>query len=155
MRKFLSVAGCFAAVAATGIAFAPAANAGGFGCSGALIDTYAVNLPISSQSPIHVSTINLYYDASTGRNCASNVKTSGGGLGQSTYMQVSIDRCVAGSTPGYRCTIDDDDYDGGYFKTYAGPVSVNASGRCISLFAETFTPNGEHGDVHRNATHCG
>jgi hypothetical protein len=155
MRRALSAIICFSAIAAGGIAFAPSASAGGYGCSGSLIDTYKVNLPISSTSPRHISTINLYYDSATGKNCAVNVKTAAGGAGTSTYMQVSIDRCIAGSRPGVRCTIDIDDYDGGYFKTYAGPVSINAAGRCISLFAETVNTKSEIGNYKVNATHCG
>ena len=51
---------------------APSASAAGYGCSGSQIDTY----PVKTSGGTTYSNIYLYYDSSTGENCASNVRTS-------------------------------------------------------------------------------
>ncbi|MFG2329900.1 hypothetical protein ACGFMM_09760 [Streptomyces sp. NPDC048604] len=156
MRKFISTLACLSAVAAGSLAFAQPASAGGYGCSGSEIGKYGVGLPISSPSPNHVGDIRVYYDASTGMNCAVAVKNANSGYGEATYVQIGIDRCVAGTRPGTRCTVDGtDDYDNGWFKYYAGPVSINAAGRCIVIYAEIFNTKGESGYRNTYAVHCG
>ncbi len=61
------------AVAAGFMAVTPgAAIAGGYGCTGTLVGTW----PVRSAVPNTLSDIQLYYDGSTGYNCAVNVKTA-------------------------------------------------------------------------------
>jgi hypothetical protein len=157
LRRTASTLACLTVIAAGGIAFASPASASGYGCSGSEIDTYTVELNQSSPTPGRdISKIHLFYDSSTKKNCAANVKTTAGGSGTSTYMQVNIYRCASHVKSGQRCDdIEADDTDNGYFKQYAGPVSIKAAGRCISVFAETFIPNGEHDSLDTYAVHCG
>ena len=69
LRKAIAIT----VAAAAALIVAPMnAHAAEYGCSGNLIDTYKV----MSSVPNHLSTIRLYYNASTGYNCAANVKTA-------------------------------------------------------------------------------
>ncbi|MER5629395.1 hypothetical protein [Streptomyces nitrosporeus] len=81
--------------------------------------------------------IYVYYDSSTGRNCAVTVKNSTGGYGSTSWTSVTLAVCKT-STAGSPCYTDGQPTvtDGGYYKQYAGPVSVSAAGKCIKLFGQ-------------------
>lgn len=137
-----------AALAATGsaVALSPMAYAGGYGCSGSLIDTYPVKSPVNTLSHVY-----LYYDSSTGYNCAVNVKTAYYSqftfeTGIEMYNQTLAEDNVR---PGVNV---DDDY--GDYKYYAGPVRVKGKGMCISLIADTYYYD-EHARAYYPGQHCG
>src|SRR5687768_9098175 len=126
MRKAVAVL----AAAAAALVVAPStANAAEYGCTGSLIDTYKVKSNWN-----HLSTIRLYYNASTGYNCAVNVRVH-------PYNQFKHDTSITlmnedwredNHRPGYNI-----DEDGGKFQYYAGPVKVYGKGKCISVHGRT------------------
>jgi len=129
LRKAIAVT----VAAAAALIVAPMnAHAAEYGCTGNLIDTYKV----SSNVPNHLSTIRLYYNSSTGYNCAVNVKTA-------YYSQFKHEASIAiwnqdfreddNNKPGYN-----NDFDSGKFQYYAGPVKVYGKGKCISMRAITY-----------------
>ncbi|MER7714588.1 hypothetical protein ABTX83_29220 [Streptomyces werraensis] len=106
---------------------APAANAaaaGAYGCSGAQINTF----PVKTSSGSTWGNVYLYYDASTGRNCAVTVKTAYVGTPSFTGIYLNV---TGGGD------YDDDAKDYSY---YAGPVSIYAAGRCISINGVVWNP---------------
>jgi hypothetical protein len=121
------------AVAAGFMAATPGmAIAGGYGCSGTLVDTW----PVKSAVPNTLSNIRLYYDASTGYNCAVNVKTA-----YYTQFKHETDIVIVredwteddNNRPGV--TIDSDYGD---YWSYAGPVKIPAKGMCVMINATTY-----------------
>ncbi|GAA2234369.1 hypothetical protein GCM10010430_13870 [Kitasatospora cystarginea] len=147
-----------------GLTFATAgpAAAGGWGCSGSEVSgsPYAVK----DDNGNVFSWAHLYYDSSSGQNCAVNVKVPAlSGTPSHTY--VNLEAC-AETSPASNCTrtaIDQDPTDSRLYSQFAGPVRVNAQGHCISLWAETFdndTPDRNHawywsGRFGNAAFHCG
>lgn len=136
----------------------PAANAAttaAYGCSGSQVDTY----PVKTSGGSVWGNIYLYYDSSTGKNCAVNVATSAGYYGTPTVKTMDIWRCVAGSTAGTPCQTDavsQDPTTSVLYSEYAGPVSLSAAGRCIELAASEWSPDGSTiAQANINATHCG
>ncbi|MFI6100658.1 hypothetical protein ACIA8G_34345 [Lentzea sp. NPDC051213] len=145
----LTKAAAVLAVAAAASVIAPMnANAAEYGCTGSLIDTYKVY----SSVPNHLSTIRLYYNSSTGYNCAANVKTA-------YYSQFKHFASISmynqdfreddNNRPGYN-----NDFDAGDFQYYAGPVKVYAKGKCVTIRAVTnyYTERGIKDAV---GVHCG
>ncbi|MFD4641565.1 hypothetical protein ACFWN2_29945 [Lentzea sp. NPDC058436] len=134
-------------IAAAASVIAPMnANAAEYGCSGSLIDTYKVKSNVGN----HLSTIRLYYNASSGYNCAANVKTA-------YYSQFKHDASIQllnsdwaedNHRPGYNI-----DTDSGKFQYYAGPVKVYGKGKCMSVTAHTWYYD-EVGYGHGSG-HCG
>ena len=119
-------------IAAAASVIAPMnANAAEYGCTGSLIDTYSVKSGVGN----HLSTIRLYYNSSTGYNCAANVKTA-------YYSQFKHYASISmynqdfreddNNRPGYN-----NDFDAGNFQYYAGPVKVYAKGKCVTIRAVT------------------
>ncbi|MEV5576648.1 hypothetical protein AB0L06_42035 [Spirillospora sp. NPDC052269] len=124
---------------------APAANAGGYGCSGNLVDTYSVKSKWNTLSHVY-----LYYNAKTGYNCAVNVKTK-----YYSQFKHKISIHMYNSTwaednnrPGVNT-----DYDGGKFLKWAGPVKVKGKGLCVSIVADTYYYD-EHGHAYLPHKHC-
>ncbi|MCF6474624.1 hypothetical protein FAF44_40535 [Nonomuraea sp. MG754425] len=106
LRSIASAAGTLAlAGALVAVVQAPASAAG---CTGTHLDNWS----------IRGGYIAVYYNSSTGRNCAMTYTNT---PGKKQYISVTI------STSG------DSDHDSGSFTTYAGPVSVYAKGKCISF----------------------
>ncbi|EST27189.1 hypothetical protein N566_23440 [Streptomycetaceae bacterium MP113-05] len=148
-------------MAAAALTFAPAANAadqvpaasaaaGNHGCSGSLIDSY----PVLDQGSTWGTTY-LYYDASTGDNCAVAVKSSGGYKGTASLTRVQLERCES-STPGTCGDTDASIEDAGQYSYYAGPVVLNAAGRCLNISAEIWDPTQvEVARIDYTAVHCG
>ncbi len=161
MRRTLASILTACGMAAAAVAFAPAASAAdlaspsanaaeNYGCVGSLIDSY----PIGNQGSIWGTTY-LYYDASTGDNCAAAVKSSGGWKGTATLTRVQMERC-ASSTPGTCGDTDASIEDSGQYAYYAGPVTLNAGGKCINITAEIWDPSRtEVARVTHTAVHCG
>lgn len=135
MHRHTRIGSAVAAVAVAAgfmVATSGAAIAGGYGCSGNLVGTWPVKSPV----PNTLSNIRLYYDASTGYNCAVNVKTA-------YYSQfkfqtaVTITRQDFNPDDNYRpgVTIDS---DSGQYWSYAGPVKIPARGMCVMVDAVTY-----------------
>ncbi len=132
------------------IAGTSSAAAGGWGCSGSEV----------SDSPYAVSTstgdvygyLHLYWDSSTGMNCAVTVKT-GALSGPRTYTSVNLAAC-AGDTPDACTTWVDDSPQGGYFTSYAGPVSVRGAGHCVELSGQISNNNSVWASAHKGPFHC-
>lgn len=156
-RTLLGLAATTAMIAGT-VTLAPSANAstavpaGAYGCSGDKIDTYAVK----ASNGTLFGNIYLYYDSSSGMNCAVTVATAAGGYGVSTLKGVNLALCDEGSTEGGVCPtqkIVSDDHN--YFD-YAGPVKLAAAGRCIGVYGYTYSASGVFGENANpsTATHC-
>ncbi|GGY85603.1 hypothetical protein [Streptomyces nitrosporeus] len=137
---------------------ASAAAAGAYGCAGNQIDSYQVK---TSGGAVY-GNIYLYYDSSTGKNCAVNVATSAGAYGKPTFKFVMLVKCVAGTSAGSTCVqdtyIQDPTNTGVNYSQYAGPVSISAAGRCISvtgIISLSSGPTSSQAAYTGNATHCG
>ncbi|TQF05420.1 hypothetical protein E6W39_28275 [Kitasatospora acidiphila] len=149
MRKF-AVAGALA-LAAGGVTVASAgsASASGWGCSGSEVASYNV---VSGGGGTW-STVHLFWDSSTGYNCAVNVKASGL-YGVQTITSVTIKEC-GGDTPSTCSNIVDTQDNTNEFYYYAGPVKVNGQGHCIELSAYTENTLGEAASYSSNGGfHC-
>ncbi|ROQ81635.1 hypothetical protein EDD95_1224 [Streptomyces sp. CEV 2-1] len=140
LKRAMVILTSLAAITGGAVMVAPAASAAGFGCAGSQIDVYPV---ADADNGAVLSNIFLYYDASTGKNGASNVRTSAGGAGTAARISVSV-----WADGGSAVT------DNGIYSQYAGPVSVQAAGKCINVKAITYASGGRHGLVQRNG-HCG
>ncbi|MFI8531485.1 hypothetical protein ACIGMX_14675 [Streptomyces aquilus] len=143
-----------ALVAFSGFALttAPTAGAATYGCNGSQIGAYAVK----TSGGTTFGTAYLYYDSSTGKNCAAAVKNSTGGYGNSTYTSVSIEKC-AQTSPASLCTLLNPrvyDDDGDNYLYYAGPVSISAPNNCIHLSAVIWNGNGSFAQFNSGAFHC-
>lgn len=150
LRKATAMLGSLGIAAAILVVGAPTASAGGYGCTGGQIATYPVKYGSTTYGNIYV-----YYDAATGNNCAVNVATTAGGYGKDKYMEVQITRCSETSTSS-TCHVVTQDYEGYYpFKYYAGPVTVNAAGRCINVSAEIVYGGNTAKGTNYGADHCG
>ncbi|MEU9865645.1 hypothetical protein AB0D99_32725 [Streptomyces sp. NPDC047971] len=150
LRKATAILGSLGMAAAFLVIGAPAASAGGYGCAGGQIATYPVKYGSTTYGNIYV-----YYDASTGKNCAVNVATTAGGYGKDKYMQVEITRCSE-TSPSSTCHVEDEDYEGYYpFKYYAGPVEIYASNKCINVSGEIKYNGNTATGTNYGADHCG
>ncbi|MEV5736319.1 hypothetical protein [Streptomyces sp. NPDC052292] len=158
MRRIASVLTGILLLLGGSFILAPSASAAGYGCGGSEIDTYQVK---TSGGSVY-GNIHLYYDSSTGKNCAVNVATSAGGYGTPTFKFVMLVKCVAGTSAGSTCTQDtyvqDPTSTGVNYSQYAGPVNISAAGRCISVvgvISLTSGPSSSQAQYTSNATHCG
>lgn len=118
-----------------------AGHCGTGSCAGNWIDSYNVNAPSGSVYAV----IDLYWDASTGQNCAKMTKKVA--VGQSTWMNLFI-----GAEPKGASDWTDDVVDDGNFDFYAGPCYVTAP-KCVSVWGKMGVGNveaagGSSGDVH-------
>ncbi|MFC8518874.1 hypothetical protein [Streptomyces sp. NPDC057257] len=128
MKKAIAVLGAVFAVFLSGIVLAPAASAGAYGCAGSQVDSY----PMYGEPGVSYGTIYLYYDTSTGKNCAVMVSTAAGGYGVKKSMQLYLRVCSQTTDTG-ACTETGGAGDNGNYAYYAGPVSVKAAGHCIRV----------------------
>ncbi|MEU3986735.1 spore-associated protein A [Streptomyces sp. NPDC026672] len=129
-------------LAIVGAPAASAATAGAYGCSGTEIDTYPVKALDGTGSTW--GTVHLYYNASTGSNCAVTVKSVYVGTPSFTAIYLN-------SSDG---AVHDD--DAGNYSYYAGPVSIHAPGRCISINGVVWNP--AHTELAQQVAvgvHCG
>ncbi|WP_145902798.1 hypothetical protein [Kitasatospora viridis] len=132
---------------ASGITLASAttASAGGWGCSGTEVSG-SPYLTHTTMTGAVLSYVHVFWNSSTGQNCAVNVKT-GSLYGTKTLTDVTIYECAydftgsaCGDYPGLPPLTSREDSNAFYY--YAGPVSVPGSGHCIRVTADTYTPDG-------------
>jgi hypothetical protein len=155
VRKLAPVAAAVLAMAGAatvaGTTSASAAPAGGWGCTGNEVSDspYAVRTP----SGAVFSYVHLYWNGSTGKNCAVNVKT-GSLYGIATNTGLVITECVE-DTPGGNCNpLGKDDPQNGNFRYYAGPVSVSGVGHCVVVQAWTDDNSGNEANLDVGPFHC-
>ncbi|MGW4808253.1 hypothetical protein [Kitasatospora sp. NPDC004272] len=148
-RKIASTLAAFGIAAAGLTVGAPTASAGEWGCAGNEIDTYSVTYGSTMYGAVH-----LYYDSSTGKNCAVTVATSAGGYGVAKYMSVMLARCTQ-TSPSSTCSLDDVKVDADTYKYYAGPVSLSAAGHCISVRGRVTYNGHEAAGSTYGGVHCG
>ncbi|GAA3818788.1 hypothetical protein GCM10022206_66380 [Streptomyces chiangmaiensis] len=154
-KKFAALLASALAFAGLSLVGAPAAHASGYGCSGSLIDSYAVRT--NGGTGTRYGTLYLYYStANGGTNCAVTVDTYFG-TSVKKYMEVYIWRCVAGTTAGQFCDSDQSANDTGNYYSYAGPRSVTGTAsRCIMVYGRIDNPYGSDvATASTVATHCG
>ncbi|MEV6013630.1 spore-associated protein A [Streptomyces sp. NPDC051976] len=151
VRRFAPVIAAVLTMAgAATIAGTSSASADGGYCTG--------NEVADSPYPVTTSTgavygyLHLYWNASTGTNCAVTVKT-GALAGPRTYTSVNLAAC-AGDTPDACSTWVEDSPDGGYYTSYAGPVSVKGAGHCVELSGEISNNSGVWASVRKGPFHC-
>jgi hypothetical protein len=142
-KRFVRVLLGAALVAASLVVTSPAgpAYAGGYGCTGSSVGSWVVYGSEGAAGDIH-----LYYDSSTGWNCAVVVKrTSHVFYGLATNMYIYMHNSAY------------DDYhiknnwsdDSGMYKYYAGPVRVYGKNMCIWIegaIAENSGPISDYWD---------
>ncbi|SED52115.1 hypothetical protein SAMN05428939_5429 [Streptomyces sp. TLI_105] len=156
MRRISSIVGGLVLAAGSLFVAAPPASAASYGCTGTQIDSYA----LKTSSGVTNGTVYLYYDSSTGKNCAAAVATSAGGYGTPTLKMVWLVKCRAGVTQGQTCEsgdayVQDPPSSSTKYTYYAGPVSVSAAGRCIAWGGSISSPSGDNAHHHSYASHCG
>ena len=104
------------------------------GCVGTLVQ----DTGISNSAGTVVAYVEIYWDASTGQNCAMLVSSSAT-WGISKYMDIHMIECES-DTPqrAYDCVVvpGQNPDNGGDFSYYAGPISVNGAGHCIYVEAQ-------------------
>lgn len=126
-----------------------AAPAAAGSCSGSLIE----RVPVSGGGK-KIGTLVVYYDSSTGKNCARlNHGSKTWGKKRLTYVYLA--KCKQKSS-GHTCTIANAEHDKGKFKYYAGPVRLRAKDHCI--FATGYIKyNGTYhtARTYPAASHCG
>ncbi|ROO84527.1 hypothetical protein EDD29_2054 [Actinocorallia herbida] len=141
-----AIAGTVLAASALSLSIPGSASAGGYGCSGSLRKTYAVKSKWNT-----ISHVKVYYNSSSGWNCAVNVKTK-------YYSQFKHKASIWL----YNQTLAEDnvhegvntDSDSGKFKYYAGPVKVKGRNMCISFVADTWYYD-EHAHLYKAGILCG
>lgn len=138
MRKFvrrsLAVAG--AAVFATTALWTTASPASAATYNGACGSGYSV---VNQDNVGGLGTVFLTYDNSTGQNCVVTIRNNPGQ--PVTWMNAAIR--IAGD----QSTVVEDP---GHYTTYAGPVYLNAAGKCVDWAGAISDQNG--GD---EKTNCG
>ncbi|MEV0616398.1 hypothetical protein AB0I81_23990 [Nonomuraea sp. NPDC050404] len=133
IKRILTVITAAAAVSAVAVSAPSAANAAAYGCSGSLVGSWAV--PLKDQlngKTYYRSDIKLYYNASSGWNCAALVKRPGQArYGEKTplYLEMYNARYAEDNVK------NNYDQDQGRFKYYAGPVKVYGKNLCVSMRA--------------------
>ena len=131
MKRIWGILVAVLALLGGGLLLAPAAQASGYGCSGNLIDNYPVTYSGSTFGNVY-----LYYDSSTGKNCAVTVSNSSHGYGSSKWMVVELEKCTqtvdTGTCSSYSPAQEVKDQ--GNYLYQAGPVSISAAGHCILIY---------------------
>jgi len=133
----------------------PATTASTYGCSGGLVDSY----PVKTAEGVIFGYFYLYFDKSTGNNCAATIKTANSGYGTASVVKASISRC-SNTSASNSCTkvSGSTSTDEGNFAKFAGPVKVSAASTCITGFGSivwggvTATTSSTLGN---RAVHCG
>lgn len=138
MRRSVSVLSALALAGACAVAAAPAASAGSYGCAG----NYVGQNAIKTSGGAVWGYVDVYWNASTGKNCAVAVANSAGYYGTKTYKELFLYECAT-DTAGYSggCVPIAQQYQGDEFYDYAGPLSVPGTGHCISVIADLHSPD--------------
>ncbi|MDH6118295.1 hypothetical protein [Kitasatospora sp. GAS204B] len=122
-RKLISTLSVTGLAMLGGVAAAPAAHAGSYGCAGNLVWSGMV-------TDVNGGTAGWdygYWDGTT--NCAVFVKSEYAGTRTLTEISITTSAGVHGG------------YDGQPYTTYAGPVTVNGVGVCVREQVTEFDPN--------------
>ncbi|MET8381680.1 spore-associated protein A [Streptosporangium canum] len=114
---------------------APASAAGPCGGGYSRVGVYAI-----PASGARTGTLEVYYSASSGKNCALTYGY-GSYAGRVNQKQVGISLSGRSAWAGV---------DNGRFAHYAGPVYVSARGKCIDVRGQVAA-----GVRHLNRVHCG
>ncbi|MEU0567151.1 hypothetical protein ABZ297_17425 [Nonomuraea sp. NPDC005983] len=139
-----------ALIGATVVPLTIAAPASAASCSGSQVDS----IPVKRSGKTY-GTLKLYWNGSTGTNCARLDRVVD--YGTKSGMILQLWACAKG-TPStaacHRSSIHDE--DSGQFGQYAGPVSVKGKGKCIVVQAGVADKN--HNWANYNSQkpfHCG
>ncbi|MFD8007294.1 hypothetical protein [Streptomyces mirabilis] len=100
------------------------------------------------------ATIHLYYDSSTGKNCAVTVATTAGGYGTAEQTMVNISVCSGTTLTSCVGGAITNKAQVGNFQYYVGPVSVAAADHCI-LVSGSRNHNGVIAGNQWGPVHCG
>ncbi|HEV2637797.1 MAG TPA: hypothetical protein VGX23_21770 [Actinocrinis sp.] len=137
-----------AALSAATISLAAAPSAQATQTSSSCVGTLVQDTPLIGQSSGKtLGYAELYWDASTGQNCAMT-ESSSATWGVPKYMGVWLTRCLT-DTPSSTvvCAPEDSNtpkaYNDGTFSYYAGPVSVPGAGHCVAFMGEIAYANDE------------
>jgi len=134
LRRTASVAAA-ASLVATGL-LATAAPAAAATYGGECGSGYSV---VNSDSVGSTGTVFLTYNNSNGRNCVVTKRNS---VGSAVLIEAGLSVSPAGNHW--------DVYEGDYFTSYAGPIYLNAAGRCVDWMGRiSGTEGGKRG------TNCG
>lgn len=127
----------------------PGADAGVTSCAGTLIE----NIPLEHEEMLY-GYLDVYYDDATGINCAMT-RAVGDVYGNATWIDVQLRRCTQ-TSEGPVCNEDAVVRDCGSFLFFAGPVSLEAAGKCINARG-ALTYNGQTVSATTSppATRCG
>lgn len=133
MRRRLSLFAAIVLVVGL-VGLSGTAPASAASCSGSQIEHLA-----EVDSGTNYGYLDVYWNSSTGKNCARNNKTHFYGTPSFTYAYISV---CSETVEGGRCTrtaYQQDPPNGStpWFSYYAGPVSVSAVNHCIFAFGET------------------
>ncbi len=152
-KKLLHIALALATAAGLPVLSATAADASGYGCTGAQVGSW----PVSDRYGTYGDVV-LYYDSGTAWNCAVLVKRSSFVFyGMATNMYITMNNSAYDDNH----TKNNFDSDSGMYKYYAGPVRVYGKDMCIWIkggIADISGPNADYWnyivrDVNRVA--CG
>jgi hypothetical protein len=133
LKKALTVSVAAVAAMSLSVVTPTAASAGAYGCSGKLVGSWKVPMKdLLTGGTYYRSDVKLYYNASTGWNCAALVKRPGKPrYGEKTPMLLEIfNSRWAEDRPK-----NNHDKNAGRFKYYAGPVKVYGKNLCLSIYA--------------------
>jgi hypothetical protein len=160
MKRVTKILGTTSAatLALAGISLAGAPDAAATQTSSSCVGTLVQDTPLVGEtSGKTLGYAELYWDASTGQNCAMTVSNSAT-WGVSKYMGVWLTRCLT-DTPSttVACAPEGSNtpskYGSGTFSYYAGPVSVSAAGYCVSFMGE-IAYNNEVAVYDSPGSHC-
>ncbi|MFE0459040.1 hypothetical protein ACFW1A_07220 [Kitasatospora sp. NPDC058965] len=144
-----AVAAVLTMAGAVTVAGTTSASASGWGCSGNEVS--GSPYPVKTSAGAVYSYVHLFWDGSTGKNCAVNVKT-GSLYGTPTWTQVIVYEC-AEDTP-VSCNAIKEGDDGNNYSYYAGPASVPAVGHCVVVQAWTDDTAGNEANFAVGPFHC-
>ncbi|GAB3592626.1 hypothetical protein GCM10027446_13550 [Angustibacter peucedani] len=127
--KTFAVAAASMIAVSVGLAAAPAAQAGTGDCSGSLILRRVV-----SAGGTGVGELVVYYNASTGNNCA-RFNHIGPSYGVARETNVFIEKCPT-NNPARNCFLagGPNDSDLATYAYYAGPVQVHSPSTCVRVY---------------------
>ena len=147
-----------AALALVGLSLAGASDAAATQTSTSCVGTLVQDTPlIGEQSGKTLGYAELYWDASTGQNCAMTVSSSAT-WGIPKDMGVWLTRCLT-DTPSSEtvCAPENSNtpskYDDNTYSYYAGPVSIPGAGYCVTFMGE-IAYNNEVAVYDSPGSHC-
>lgn len=161
MKQITKILGSTSAavLALTGISIAGAPEADATQTSSSCVGTLVQDTPlVGDVSGKTLGYAELYWDASTGQNCAMTVSSSAT-WGVSKVMGVWLTRCLT-DTPSstVACAPEGSNtpskYDDNTYSYYAGPVSVPGAGYCVQFMGEIVVNNNDEAIYDSPGAHC-